>query len=263
MEDKPKNIEESDKKDNVPNFDEISILFKEVHSYFSNNPKLNQIKIKNEDTVESKENLISKFKIDKSDIDLFENISSNEDIDNVIKEIQAITEKYLNNISDVLNQSKNESKEDENVKKAINAMINAILNFRKNIKKINRGVEEDLSIDKNIEKIMDNFSKLIEDRIIKDCIAPIYQGMKYSNNNLYDNLLICLNEWLKNMGIYTIEIEEGSSFDDSVDYITPLGNEITKDYKLDGTIKELTQYPYLFNESVKICDGKAIYWRFE
>ena len=87
--------------------------------------------------------------------------------------------------------------------------------------------------------------------------------MKYSNNNTYDNLLICLNEWLRDMGIYTVEIEEGSSFDDSVDYITPLGNEITKDYKLDGTIKELTQYPYLFNNSVKICDGKAIYWRFE
>ena len=260
MEDKPKNIEESNKKDKIPNFDEISILFEEVHYYFVNNPKLNQIKIKNEDTEEKKENLISKFKIEKSDIDLFENISGIEDINNVIKEIQTITNEFLNTILGVLNQSKDE---DENIERATRAMFKSLQNFKKNIKKINRGIDVDMSMDKNIEKFIDNFSKLIEDRIIKDCIAPIYQGMKYSNNNTYDNLLICLNDWLRDMGIYTVEIEEGSSFDDSVDYITPLGNEITKDYKLDGTIKELTQYPYLFNNSVKICDGKAIYWRFE
>lgn len=260
MGDKEKNIEEFNELEKKPNFDEINRLFDEVHSYFVSNPKLNQIKSEDKYVGESKESLINKFKIQKSDINLFENIFSIEDIDNTIKKIQTITNEFLNTILGVLNQSKDE---DENIERATRAMFNSLQNFKKNIKKINRGIDVDMSMDKNIEKFIDNFSKLIEDRIIKDCIAPIYQGMKYSNNNTYDNLLICLNEWLRDMGIYTVEIEEGSSFDDSVDYITPLGNEITKDYKLDGTIKELTQYPYLFNNSVKICDGKAIYWRFE
>lgn len=244
----------------VFNIENSKALFNEIHSYFKENKKLSEIKIKEKEEKKEESNLIKKFKVEKNNQNIFENISDIKELINIKFEIQDITKNLLEDIQGILVENKN----NDNIK-AMKAIFNSLKNFYKNLDKLDRDFENDLSLDKNIEKVMDNLSKLVEKRIIKDCIAPIYQGMVHTDDNIYYKLLICINDWFKEIGIYTIDINENGNVEDDniMNYMEIVGKESIEDYNLKGQIKELVQYPYAFDERNIICDGKLICWGVE
>ena len=239
------------------NFEITKELFDEVHNYFKGEPKLKQIKVSNSINNDvNEEKIILKFNIDKKNKPIYEDISCFEDINTVIESIRLNLDKLIENMKPILN----DKDYDENTKKA----LSSIMNFKKNISRLDRGTDKESPLDKNKEKFIENLSKLLEDRIIKDCIQPIYQGMKHSENYIYDNLLIYINEWLQNLGIYTFALDENEKLnDEKLNYIHNINSENTKDYSKDHLIKDIIQYPYIFSEDKIVCDGEVVIWRFE
>lgn len=242
------------------NMKNIETLFDEVHSYFLENKKLTAISMKVKDKNKDEDTIIEKFKIEKNDKNLFENIDSIENLKNIKTEINTITKELLSDVKDI-GQSINDKESESS--KAIKAMFKSIRNFEKNINLLDKVIKEDISLDKNIDNMMDKVFKLVEDRIIKDCINPIYRGIKHTDDNIYYNVLICINNFLKDIGIYTINIEKSVKIDNDIIKIVYIQDvEKTDNYDLNETIKEIIQYPYAFDNE-KIFDGKIISWGVE
>lgn len=236
-------------------------LLDKVHKYFKDEPKLKSIRSnKKINNSIDEENIIEKFLILKNNEPIYEDISEYKDIDLIIKDLNSKYENLKEDIRIILKDIDC----DDNTQKALRAIVNSIKNFGKNIDKLNRGISEDLDLVKNTEVFKTNLKKLLRDRIIKDCINPIYQGMKYSEDDIYNNLLIYINKWLQDLGIYTLKINQKEKLDDEkLIYIEQIHPELTKEYEKNEIIKSVIQYPYIFNEDEIICEGEVIVWRFE
>lgn len=241
--------------------DTSEALLDKVHTYFKNEPRLKAIKVNQsiDDNI-NEENIILKFNIEKIKQPIYKDISCFDDIKLVIDYIKETLDKLLENIKPILNDKDS----DENTKKALRAIVNSFMNFKKNVIRLDRGTDKELDLCKNKEKFIENLNRLLKDRIIKDCIQPIYQGMKHSENHIYDNLLIYINEWLQILGIYTLELNEMDKIDDlNLTYIDKINVENTKDYSKHEVIKDIIQYPYIFDEYIIVCEGEVVIWRFE
>lgn len=208
-----------------------------------------------------KNSIIHSFKINKKSETIYSKIEGLENLELTLEELDVKINTLKEKISKILTHY--ESKVDENTNIAINSIYKSITNFgkvsSKQLRKIS--VEEIDNIDELKEEFAESLAKLLESRFIGSIISPIYEGIKNTNLEVYENLIVSINNFLEDLGVYTIDIEEGKEVD--YKYIQPMESDknITTDYTLEEKIMEVYQYPYVFDNEHVIAEGKVVLWR--
>lgn len=245
--------------DKLYDFEKSEKLLEEVDGFFKKEDFLKPIK-RNEKTtfIKEEKTLISKFEIVPKDDILLESIDSLEDLEKVKTKFLKLSKEMLDKCQDIL---RNNNFDDENIKKAALAIFNSIKSFNQiSLEKLFVGIQDDENIESNFIK---KLSKLIKDKIINDCIEPIYQGLKHTQDNIYLKILNVINKFLSNIGISTLDIKINENINIYIDNLEILQEETT-DYNLNDTIKEIVLYPYIFTDKKEfISEGKVISWRLK
>ena len=131
-------------------------------------------------------------------------------------------------------------------------------------KKLNSSIDKFMIEDSwNTTKISEEFyfkvRKNLND-IINSLISTISIGMK--ENSAYDGILKSLNKFLSQLGIYTLELDTATKYE-NFDFLEPQECEDceTKDINKQDMIKEILSYPYILNKEQIIMEGKVILWK--
>lgn len=236
-------------------------LFNKVHKFFIDTDNLQPIKIEiKKDEEENKEDMITLFNIEKSRQPIYEEITCIEDVEEVANDIISTTNEYKESIASTLRGYENIN--DDNTNIALSGILSAISNFEKVLtKQIKKGIDESLDEDEIKEQISSNITKQLDQRLIRNVVKPLYEGIKHNDCEVYRVVINKTNEYIKSYGIYTMNLEINTEFD--YDFIEPqeASDNITDDYKLEEKIKEIHQYPYVFDEDNIVSQGKIVVWR--
>lgn len=239
----------------------VEALFNEVHKFFIDTDNLKPIKIEvKKDEIKNKEDIINLFRIEKSEDPIYKDITCLEDAYKAIDSIIKYTNEYKESIASTLRGF--DDINDENTNIALSGIFSAISNFEKVLnKQIRKGIDEELDEDEIKEKLASNLIKLLDQRLIRNVVKPLYEGIKYNDCEVYRVVIEKTNIYIKSYGIYTINLEVNGDFD--YDFIEPqeASNNITDDYRLEEKIKEIHQYPYIFDEDNIVSQGKIVVWR--
>lgn len=241
--------------------DKAQDLLNEVHKIFIDN-NLQIVSINDEEKT-NVDDLIKLFNIEKIKEPVYSNVKNIEDANRVIQDISEEIKKFRINISEVLTANENLAQND--VEEALYAISRAISNFDKVfLRQVSRGIDDTLESSEEIrEKLSSNLSDTLNHRFIRNIIRPLYEGIKFKNCEIYRIIIRKINEFLQNLGIYTINLEKNGKFE--YDFVEPQESKdnITSDYKLDEKIKEIYQYPYVFDLENIVSPGEIVIWRFE
>lgn len=207
------------------------------------------------------DNISKKFFIPKAEVPVYLKVTHVSEIDYFNKRILKALDKLKIDIDKEIKRA--EGRVQEGTEEALNGIYRVITNCikvsDKHLKKVNN--EEGITITELREQYKESISKLIESRIIKPIIPSIYEGMKTGEREAYTKLLKHINEFLASIGIYTYKVEIGEEVD--YDYVEPVSNDkdITEDTKLEGKVREITRYPYIFSKESIVSEGQVVIWR--
>ncbi|MBI5999347.1 hypothetical protein P5F43_15500 [Clostridium perfringens] len=209
-------------------------------------------------------NIIDLFSINKEFEPIYTHIvdlNSLEDVNNELKNnVRELREK-IKNIIDNLNGFLN-----ENAKVSANAIFKSLANFEKVLtKQISKvGKNPDETLEEVRIDYKNKFRKILSERLIKNIISAIYEGLKNDNigndeYEFYKNTLECINNFMSLCGVYTLIINVNEEVD--FDFTEVIDTVESDNYISEGRIKSIKMYPYAFNDEEIICDGQVIVWR--
>lgn len=241
--------------------DKAQGLLNEVHKVFIDN-NLQIVSINKEEKIDE-DDLIKLFKVEKIKEPIYSNVENIEDANEIIQKISEEIKKFRVNIAEVLTANENLAQKD--VEEALHAISSAISNFDKIFsRQIKRGIDDTLESAEEIrQKLASNLSSILHNRFIKNVIRPLYEGIKFKNCEIYRIIIRKINEFIQNIGVYTINLEQQGEFE--YDFVEPQESKDngTSDYRLDEKIKEIYQYPYVFDLENIVSPGEIVIWRFE
>ena len=214
--------------------------------------------IKQEGNKEYSQNDLSKFKIEKNRESIFKKITSIDKLDEVKKEIKNEYIKFSNDFLEYFDRVENQLDEKN---------IQSFEIIEKTIK--NRGKKLNGTIDKFIVEDSWNSSKIEEEFYFKlqknlkdivDSLVPtISIGMK--ENDAYNGILISLNKFLSQLGVYTIDLKVNEKCNYAFVEPQECDDCETDDIDKKDIIKEIHSYPYILNEKQIVLEGKVILWK--
>ncbi len=205
------------------------------------------------------------FTVDKEMETIYKTIDSVEELKKVKKEI---LEKYesivVNSYWKLVDAVENEL--DDDSIKTLEIIGN---NFAKKQKKIAVDLKKFIVDDSwNIDRIQKEFSYVLQKTLrdlLDSAIDPIANGMKNTGFSVYDETIIMLNNFLKELGVYTKEYHPGDKFtDDDLDqYLSPRTAEDSKttDKSLQQKIRDVESVAYLFEKDVVIREANIVVWK--
>jgi len=215
--------------------------------------------INEEDNKETLSSDLTLFKIEKNRESIFKKITSVDKLDEVKKEIKSEYEKFSKDFLDYFARVENQL--DEKQIKSFEIIEKTIKN---RAKKLNGTIDKFKVEDSwNISKIKEEFyfklQKNLKD-IIDSLIPTISTGMR--ENSAYNGVLVSLNKFLSQLGIYTMDLDIGKKYT-NFDLLDPQECDDceTKDLEKQDIIKEILSYPYLLNEKQIVLEGKVILWK--
>lgn len=269
--------------------EEIDLLKKKIVSlekvYENNNQELiekdnrNEFEIDNEEVkafckadniivsdINNKKDINEGKLIQQYDIEKF-NLNKTDDIflGNDISMITSKLEKAMNvsGIIEVLGDIELENRE---------VFIKLFNKYQKNLKKLIDNLEIDEEDEDIIfEKITEKFLDILKRDILDNVLIAIYRSMKNNNQKeLYEKLLIKINEYLISCSIYTRYIVPNRKYTElDLKDMEPLAKKTDKQEK-DGLIDEVERLPYYINyvnedkETDCLCiDGKFIVLKYD
>ncbi len=215
----------------------------------------------NEKTLEYSK-LIDFFHIGASEKPIYQNLNKVDELDDLINHIINLAMEMEVTIGKIVDDYEEEPESE--LFQSLQMIWKLIGRFIKQIKtqKALHRVEEDADIREMryqfYEFIKKNFDKYLIDRII----PPILKGMKAGNIHVYKLILRCINEFLSNLGINTVELKENQEIDYELCEPIEANDNETDDCKLNNCIKEIIQLPYVFDRNHVVKEGKIIGWRF-
>ena len=101
---------------------------------------------------------------------------------------------------------------------------------------------------------------------IEGIIPAVYNGLSAAEDNVYELILREVNNFLRQNGIFTKEIQVGEKLDTNDCEFVEDSSAVTKDPRQSDVIVKIRQYPYLTvcsGERILIKSGKAVAWRYD
>jgi len=246
----------------MSNFIEIAELNIKFKKLLEDNFKLVYIKQKEpnrERTNQNSQNNLSLFKIEKNRESIFKKITSIDKLDEVKKEIKSEYKKFSEEFLDYFDRVDNQL--DNKQKKSFEIIDKTIKNRGKKLDAtINKfRVEDSWSVSRIEEEFYFKLQKNLKD-IIDNLLDTISTGLK--ENSAYEGILSYLNNFLSQLGIYTIDLDITKKYD-NLDLLDPQECDDckTEDLEKQEMIKEILSYPYILNEEQIVLEGKVILWK--
>ncbi|EJF07581.1 hypothetical protein ThvES_00002930 [Thiovulum sp. ES] len=245
------------------NFDKIVSLNKKFDEILTKDfGHFRPIAIVQKDSESDKDvNYLTLFMIEKGEKSLFGKPTSHDDFESQKKkfldEVDSFAEKFddfLDRVEKQLSESEIESLEiigktiDNRTRKLISAVKKFKIDENWNLQKLSD--EYLIAIDKNFSSFISEVVRVLESGIDE---KPFYQ-----------QVLQIFNSFLKNIGIFTLELKAGEKLDDKkYDFIQPEECDKcnTTDRNLAHVIKNVISFPYMVAENRAIADGKVNMWR--
>jgi len=243
----------------ITEIEKLNVKFKQcLENYF--NLIYIEPKVVREETIQVNiQDNLSKFKIKNSKDSIFKKITSIDTLSEVKKEIKSEYEKFTDEFLDYFDRVENQL--DAKQVESFEIIEKTIKN---RAKKLNSSIDKFMIEDSwNTTKISEEFyfkvRKNLND-IINSLISTISIGMK--ENSAYDGILKSLNKFLSQLGIYTLELDTATKYE-NFDFLEPQECEDceTKDINKQDMIKEILSYPYILNKEQIIMEGKVILWK--
>ena len=204
-------------------------------------------------------NDLSLFKIKKNRESIFKKINSIDTLKEVKQEIKSEYEKFTDAFLDYFERVENQL--DEKQTKSFEIIEKIIKN---RAKKLNATidkfkVEDSWKVSKMKDEFYHKLHKNLKD-IVESLIPTISTGMK--ENSAYNGILISLNNFLSQLGIYTMDLDLNKRCED-FDFLDPQECDDceTNDLSKQDMIKEILTYPYILDEESVVVEGKVILWK--
>jgi len=247
------------------NMDVVEELVSEGRSLLAAmNIVVNEWRIENNNSQTSKsENAILEFFIPKATEPISESIvGSNSDV--VVKKLWRESDNLQNTAYDIM---------DNNEKSMASDLLQTMDTICKVVDKFNRRLKRKTlkhchhTEFNSVRELADSFGSTIRDvvkKILIDGLIPaLYQGLKHTNSHIYVLTLRAVNQFLSNIGIYTLEVKQGEKVDYNTCQISEDSCEnIAPHYDLVERIEEVRQYPYFMGNS-QVSEGIVYVWRAE
>lgn len=204
---------------------------------------------------------LSYFKIEKNKKSIFDEIKSIDSLNELKNKIKNLYEEFNQDFEDYFDRVENQL--DENHIKSFESINKIIKNRGKKLNTtINKFKIEDNwnSVSKIKEEFYFKLQKNIKD-ILESLLPTISVGLK--DNSAYEGVLICLNNFLSKLGIYTEDVQVGDEC--NYDLLDPQECDDckTNNEQLKDIIKEVLSYPYLLNNENGdiLLEGNVILWK--
>jgi hypothetical protein len=206
-------------------------------------------------------NYLTLFMIEKGEKSLFGKPTSHDDFksqkEKFLDEIDSFVEKF-NDFFDRIEKQLSETEIDSL------EIISKTIENRK--RKLSSAVKK-FKIDENwnLQKLSDEYLIAIEKNFstfISEVVRVLESGIDKKPS--YQQVLQIFNSFLKNIGIFTLELEVGEKLDDEkYDFIQPEECDEcnTTDKNLAHVIKNVISFPYMVSENRAVANGKVNMWR--
>jgi len=241
------------------NIDKLNIKFKTL---LENDFKVIYIEQKEslkENNREEFKNDLSLFKIKKNKESIFKKISSIDTLNEVKQEIKSEYEKFTDDFLDYFERvdKQLDKKQVESFEIIEKIIKNRAKKLTSTIDKFK--VEDSWSVSKLEEEFYFKLQKNLKD-IVSSLVPTISTGMK--ENSAYNGILISLNDFLSQLGIYTMDLDVDKKYED-FHFLDPQECDDceTSDLNKQDIIKEILTYPYILDEERVVVEGKVILWK--
>ncbi len=262
-----------------PNRLDVENLLSELQQFFR---KLGIIMPRRVDTKENsaedvqKSQWIKHFIIPTDEKAFYLQIDSPDDIKELNHKLADSLQSLQKSLKDF--QNKNENLE-ESLRKKIQSFISILSNA---IKKLTRGAlktelkkaSETCNAVKQLREESGRlYAKFIKDDLLDNIMYPSYEGLRHDpNEEVYLFVVETMNQFLANLGVMTIQVNEGDRLNDDLPYKiseeTKAEQYKTTNEQEQDIIKAVLRYAYVFQENKggdnrQIADGEVIVMVFE
>lgn len=249
------------------NHEESVKLLEEVRNFFQESLKMIGIELDSgKKSIDSAENIkkdFKKFFIKKGKEPLYKSCNGITNVEKILDKFNKNLENLYDNFESLIDNNQNI---DENSKNNINSYLKAIekgINvFEKQRKRRNAKFKELSTVEELQEELKQFISEIIVNYIILVLVDALYERIKNNSGDIYFLAINEINNFLKENGVYTKEINLGEEID--LEYVEPTqdsSDNLTDDFNKFNTINEIRRYPYLFADGSKLLDGSAKIWR--
>lgn len=246
----------------LPNvyWDQLINKKNEIGDYLAN--KFNFITKSNHASIPNptEENILTPFTIAASGkAPVYLTINSPVDIARINDSIIEMINKFNDDIYAILDSNQLSETTENTLEIIAKVIVKFVKSFRKKMKTdFEANTVAELQV-----KYGRSLAKEINDRIFLNMLSGLSNGLKTSDKHVYILVIKKFNDFLGELGIYTIEIPLNEEMDyDNYDVIASDDNE-TDNYKLKDCVKEIHQLCYAFDEEMIVANGQAVVWRLK
>lgn len=257
-----------------PNISVVENLLNALSNFFRDKAIVVKSRAKTKDNAaENTKNSqwIKDFIIQPSESAFYLRINSPEDIQTLNAELNSALKSTQDSLKRFL---KNNSELEETLKRKVTSFIGhlekAMIQVTKGrLKKELKNVGETCNdVDEMIEKAGKLYAKFIKDDILEQIMYPSYEGLRHNpNETVYFSVVKEINQFLANLGVMTIQIDEGDVWQDDSQYNTSEESKAdeykTNDENQKDIVRAVLRYAYAFQENkgednLQIADGEVI-----
>ena len=200
---------------------------------------------------------IKDFIIQPNESAFYLRINSPDDIKTLNDELNS----YIKNAQDGLRSFlRNNSDLEEPLKKKVDSFIGHLERAKIQVtkgrlkKELKAVVETCNSVDELRKKTGNIYAKFIKDDILAQIMYPSYEGLRHNpNETVYFSVVKEINQFLANLGVMTVQIDEGDIWQDDSPYnVSEESNADeykTADERQKDTVRAVLRYAYAFQES--------------
>ncbi|MBF0232366.1 MAG: hypothetical protein HQK65_04925 [Desulfamplus sp.] len=208
--------------------------------------------------------LLELFVCDQLKAPFYKKLKHYSDLNELVNELNKATERMQKNIEEDIDRYLR-SLTIKDIHKLLYSIRNIIKEFVTTVKFKTGKIKPNKS--DTTEKIQNDFyfllSKLLKRNLIDRTIPSFFLGMEEGNHiEIYEGLLQHINLFLSELGVYTLKIETGQKIDFEICEGVISDNNKTSSYESRETIKEIRQFPYLFDDKHIVAEGKVVVWRY-
>jgi len=224
--------------------------------------EIDETKSVNEEELTS--TLLERFTIEKSGDPIYKRVNSEEDLQELKKEIMEFYSKSV--VDDYWGFFDNaENQLDQDTAKSLEIIGKTLQNRQKKLDASLRKFQIDDSW--GIDKIQKEFASVLQAvarDIVESTLPSIENGFRASGLNVYEDTHRFVDQFLKFLGIYTKLYEAGYKIEDEEIHnfeIAVAENEEIKDKSFQNNIRSVESLAYLFEEDLPVMEAKITVWR--
>ncbi len=201
------------------------------------------------------------FKIPKTINPIYKRINSKDDLFNIKEEIKDKYKKVINDFFIFLEKA--EDQIDDEVVSSLEIIGKTLQNRNRKLdsalKRFN--VEDSWSIERIQSEFVKTLQKSLKD-ILASTMPAISTGIK-TDYDVYEKVVVILNTFYTELGIYTKEFNVGDNIADETQYIEliEMKNDEIQDKSFKDTISHVESSAYVFEEEFIILEAKVSVWK--